>query len=103
MPKWQEPEWEMAKRIASLRRRFVRLPTNFDIHEWAIMRDFSDSVAPGRIRAELVDAIHGAGAFRSFKSALRRHRIEETWFKFREQAIEEIARAWCKEDHIPVE
>ncbi len=37
---WQEDEWETAKRIASTG-SFVRLPTEFDVHEWEIMQDFA--------------------------------------------------------------
>jgi hypothetical protein len=34
----EDEEWEMAKRIVSSD-RFVRLPTQFDVHEWAIMEE----------------------------------------------------------------
>ena len=51
----------------------------------------------------LVGAIcGGAGAFRHFKSAVRRLRIEQEWFRFRESALEEIAKAWLEENGIPV-
>src|ERR1019366_7963051 len=65
-PTWQKPEWEMAKRIVSTD-RFQELPTNFEVHEWAIMQDFSRSVESDRIREDLLQAIHGSGAFRNFK------------------------------------
>jgi hypothetical protein len=39
---WQKDEWEIAKRIASTD-RFLELPTQFDVHEWEIMQDFSRS------------------------------------------------------------
>jgi Uncharacterised protein family (UPF0158) len=99
LPEWQKDEWEVAKRIVSTD-RFVRLPSNFDVHEWAIMEEFSLSVESDRIREELLDAINGRGAFRSFKSAIRRHRIEQAWYKFREESLKEIAIEWCKEHGI---
>jgi|ERR1019366_586295 hypothetical protein len=99
LPDWQMPEWELAKRIASSD-RFVRLPTKFDVHEWEIMREFSDSVESDRIREELLNAIHGAGAFRYFKDTLRRRRMEPAWFAFRTEALAEIARDWCEEHHV---
>jgi hypothetical protein len=40
LPAWQKEEWEIARRIVSTE-GFVQLPTKFDIHEWAIMQDFS--------------------------------------------------------------
>jgi hypothetical protein len=80
--------------------RVLKLPTKFDVHDWAIMEQFSRSVENARIRGELLDAIHGAGAFRNFKATLRRHRIEEAWYAFRTEALREIAIAWCDEHHI---
>ena len=82
LPEWQKQEWEIAKRIVSTD-RFQRLPTKFEVHEWAIMQDFSRSLESDGIREDLLHAIHGAGAFRNFKDALRRHGIEPAWFAFR--------------------
>ena len=98
-PAWQKHEFDVAKRIVSTD-RFQQLPTKFDVHEWAIMQDFSNSVAPGWVREDLLNAIHGAGAFRHFKDTLRRHRIESAWFTFRAQALKQIALDWCEEHHI---
>jgi hypothetical protein len=96
---WQKHEWEIAKRIVATD-CFLKLPDKFDVHEWAIMRDFSHSVASDSIREELLSAIHGAGAFRHFKAALRRHRIESAWFTFRTEALKQIALDWCQENHV---
>jgi hypothetical protein len=68
LPDWQKQEWEIAKRIVSTD-RFQQLPTKFDVHEWAIMQDFSHSVESDRVREDLLNAIHGTGAFRHFKDA----------------------------------
>ncbi|HYL76186.1 MAG TPA: UPF0158 family protein [Bryobacteraceae bacterium] len=94
-----DEEWEIAKRIVSSD-RFRRLPTKFDVHEWEIMRDFSQSVESASIRDDLLFAIHGAGAFRHFKHNVRRHGIEQAWFAFRAEALREIAREWCEENQI---
>jgi len=99
LPAWQEQEWEIAKKIVSTD-RFQKLPTKFDVHEWAIMEDFSRSVESDRIREELLHAIHGAGAFRNFKDTLRRHRIESAWFAFRSETLRHIALDWCEENQI---
>jgi len=100
LPAWQKEEWEIAKRIVSTGGRFQKLPSKFAVHEWAIMQDFSGSVQSDRIREDLLHAIHGAGAFRNFKDALRRHRIEQAWFQFRAEALRQIAIEWCEEHEI---
>jgi Uncharacterised protein family (UPF0158) len=99
LPDWQKKEWEIAKLVVSTN-RFQELPTKFETHEWAIMQDFAHSVESDRIREDLLHAIHGAGAFRNFKDALRRHCIESAWFAFRAAALRGIARNWCEENHI---
>ena len=60
------------------------------------MRRFADSVQGRRIADELQEAIHGSDAFRMFKSVVRRHRIEQQWYAFRDEALAEIARDWCQ-------
>jgi hypothetical protein len=98
------PQW-MREDIPKVREalesgRFLRLPTKFDVHEWAIMERFSRGQENERVREELLDAIHGAGAFRMFRSTIRRLEMEEAWYHFRDQAIEEIAREWLEEHHL---
>ena len=99
LPAWQKGEWEVAKRIASTD-RFKKLPTKLDIHEWGIMEDFAHSVKPARIREDLLNAIHGSGAFRYFKDTVRRHRIESDWYEFRAKTLKEIAADWCEEHGV---
>ena len=99
LPAWQEQEWEVAKLIVSSD-RFLKLPSKFDVHEWAIMQDFSHAVKSEKIREELLHSIHGAGAFRYFKDTIRRHGIEADWFEFRAEALGQIAITWCEENQI---
>ena len=100
LPAWQKPLWEIARLIVK-DPRFLRLPSKFDIHEWEIMNDFSLSVRSASIREELLDAIHGSGAFRQFKNTIRRRRIETAWYEFRTQALRDIAMEWCEDHDIP--
>ncbi len=99
VPQWQQPEWELAKRII-FSDRFAKLADKFHVHEWSIMQDFANSVSSERISEDLLNAIHGSGAFRYFKDTLRRHRIEKEWYAFRSEALAEIARDWCEENQV---
>jgi Uncharacterised protein family (UPF0158) len=89
-------EQEAAAQVKSILESddWLELPGTFDIHEWQIMEDFGRSLSSPSQRAAVGDAIHGAGAFRTFKAAIRRLGIEETWFAFKERALETIARDW---------
>jgi hypothetical protein len=81
---------------------FLCLPEHFDIHEWDIMRRFAEDQSE-MDREMLLDAIHGRGAFRMFKSTIHRLGIVDAWYKFRDTAIGEIAREWLEEEGIPYE
>jgi hypothetical protein len=97
---WEEAECQVAKRITAAPDRFVKLPTRFDVNEWAIMRDFCSTVGSESLRNQLAAAVHGRGAFRRFKEVLRLHGIESEWFRFRAEALARIARDWCDEHGI---
>jgi hypothetical protein len=80
--------------------RWLELPDRFDIHEWSIMERFSRAQNTERIQRELLDAIHGAGAFRAFRSAIRRLGFEQRWYQFRDEALAGIARRWLEEHEL---
>lgn len=80
---------------------YIRLPTKFHIDEWQIMDDFAHWVKDGRISEELVYALRGRGAFRRFKDAIHRLGVAEDWYKYKDQALREIAIEWCEAHGIP--
>jgi hypothetical protein len=47
-----------------------------------------------------LNAIHGEGAFRAFRSAIRRLGLEQSWYQFRDEALAEIARSWLEEHKL---
>jgi len=100
----EAPAWErelIPKIRAALEGdRWLELPDRFDIHEWSIMEQFSRAQKSERIRRELLDAIHGAGAFRVFRSAIRRLGLEQSWYQFRDEVLADIARRWLEEHEL---
>jgi hypothetical protein len=100
IPEWQR---EVLPKIRAVLEsdRFLELPDRFDIHEWSIMEGFARGHGNDRIRQELLDAIHGAGAFRMFRSLIRRLGIEQNWYQFREERLAEIAREWLEAHKLP--
>ena len=100
LPDWQQENLPKV-REALESDRFLELPTSFDIHEWSLMERFSRDRATAMERQELLDSIHGAGAFRSFRGAIRRLRIEDEWHAFRASSLEQIARDWLEAHRNP--
>ena len=100
------PEWEQeairqtAEVLTDEIDDYVPLPSRYDIHEYAIMEDFCHSVAKPKIADDLFRSISGRGAFRRFKDAIRRHGIENDWYRFKDEAYKEIALEWCEENGI---
>ena len=85
---------------------FVPLPNQFDIHEYSIMERFCLSIDNDDLQDELLKAIRGSGAFRRFKGSIYRTEIQDDWFCYRNQALQNIAAdflegegiAFCKAD-----
>ncbi len=98
IPQWQRDNLPKV-REALESDRFLPLPDKRDVHEWSIMEQFARDQS-GRAGEILLAAIHGKGAFRSFRAAVDRLGLKEAWFKYRADAIEQIARDWLEENNL---
>jgi len=100
VPAWQQ---ELLPKIreAVESGRFPRLPDSFEIHEWSIMDRFGHTLEEPSARSEVLDAIRGASAFRSFRRTIDRHGLLERWYEYRKEAFEQVARDWLGEHGIP--
>ena len=95
-----ETDEELAELIENTPERFLRFPTQYEIHEYRIMENFIKSLPTGVVQRELAEAIRGKGAFRRFKATVRFHRIEQQWYDFLTEAYKSIAIEWCKDNHL---
>jgi hypothetical protein len=93
LPEWLSDELPRLREILTSD-RWLSLPTRFDVHEWAIMDDFTRSLDDAVLAEELSRAIHGRGAFRAFKDVVHRHGVQQNWYRFRDQAVADIAAEW---------
>jgi hypothetical protein len=101
LPDWQQEAVAEARQVAESE-DWLALPTSFEIHEWEIMDRFGRSLPTESERAAIADAIHGSGAFRSFKATIGRLGIEAAWFAYKARALETIAREWlAAHDLVP--
>ena len=98
-PDWEKEAFKEAKDVMNSE-KYLRIPTNFDIHEWEIMRDFCYTVEDENVMNDLLNAIHGRGAFRMFKDKIFHYGIREDWFDFRDKEFAEIAKRWCESHDI---
>jgi hypothetical protein len=99
-PDWQHDAIRIAKDIVETD-HYLPLPDRFEINEYQIMERFCLSVDNDDLRDDLCDAIRGRGAFRRFKDRIQVYGMAEAWYRYRDEALREIAMAWCEEHGIP--
>ena len=78
---------------------YIRLPSEFGIHEHQIMVDFS-LLQSDENQDKLLDKLHSKGAFRKFKNAVIDMDIEQDWFGYKDNRYINIAREWCETNRI---
>ena len=98
-PAWQHDAIRIASEMLETD-NYLPLPTKFDIHEYRIMERFCYSVDDDDMRDDLCNAIRGRGAFRRFKDTIHAYGIADDWYTYRDDALREIAIAWCEEHGI---
>ena len=99
LAEWEKDLTVIAKQIIETD-NYIKLPTKFDIHEYAIMEKYCQSIVDDELRKVMFSSIKGSGAFGRFKDNIRRYNIEEDWFDFRTEALKEIATEWCESNQL---
>jgi len=64
------------------------------------MERFCLSFPDAKVSNALLGSIRGSGAFRRFKDTIYQYRIENDWFKYRDEAYKEFAIAWLESKGI---
>jgi hypothetical protein len=103
LPDWQHEPVNLARNIQEqVGKRYLALPDKFDIHEWAIMDRFSETLKDARLRNDFHGGIRGAGAFRLFKRLLTEYNLWDAWNRFKQVELRQMAIQWCEENGITV-
>ena len=105
LPEWEREPVKLARQIKKddergTRLRYLALPDQFEIHEWALMEQFTRTLEDPVAGKQLQRSIHGAGAFRRFKILLDEFNLWDAWNRFRQAELREIAIDWCEEHGI---
>jgi Uncharacterised protein family (UPF0158) len=99
------PEWQrevLPKIIEAMTSDdWLVLPSKFEINEYDIMERFCCTLTDEVLRGDLLDTIGGRGTFGRFKNMLYRHNLKDQWYKFRDEALREIAIEWLEANGIP--
>ena len=98
-PDWQREAIQLASDVL-FTDDYLPLPSQYDIHEYEIMKRFCYTVEDDELRDRLLYRISGRGAFRFFKDTIYEHEITDDWYEYRYQAFKEIARNWLESHDI---
>ena len=99
-PDWQQDSIKEALDVVADGENYEELPDKFEINEYEIMEEFCESIGNERIGNALYSSIRRRGAFRRFKDSVFRFGMEEDWYRFREEALWDIAVRWCEGNEI---
>jgi hypothetical protein len=94
LPAWQREALPLIRDVLESK-DWLQLPHRTDIHRWSIMKRFCETHC-GEVRAELMNAIRGRGAFRMFREVLDGRGLRDAWLAFRRSALDETARKWLE-------
>jgi Uncharacterised protein family (UPF0158) len=98
-PEWMRPVLPGIKRALD-DDRMLPLPDRAHIDEWRMMQDFADQQDNCQCQVALSDAVHGSGAFLVFRRTIEQLGIEEQWRRYRDKAMENIARDWLEKNKL---
>jgi len=100
LPEWEKEIIPIYKDIQGNPDNYIQFPNQFYINEYSIMERFSLSLTNEKMRNILYSSLKGKGAFRRFKDTANELGILEDWYKYRDEAIKELAIEWCKENNL---
>ena len=70
---------------------YIRLPGQYELHEYRIMENFADTVTNEKMASKLWRALNGKKPFRHFKDTIYYLGIAQDYYKFRFKAYLDIA------------
>ena len=97
---WYREAIEQAREFINNEDDYIPLPSKFDFHEYSVMEEFILSLPIEEQRDDLLSMIKGKGAFARFKHGLERFLLLEKWHQYRDQALAELAKGWCRDNGI---
>ncbi|MGB8454485.1 MAG: hypothetical protein WCD89_19415 [Anaerocolumna sp.] len=83
--------------------KYVRLPNQYDIHEYEIMEEFAYAFPNPRYQEKLLRVLRVHKLYRNFKDEINRLGISESYYAWRLIALCKKAKNWSEENEVPYE
>lgn len=100
IPEWEKELIPIAKDIQNNPDNYIPFPNQYEINEYSIMEKFCISLDNEELSEIMYSSIKGKGAFQRFKNNIHNYGIADEWYKFKDEALKEIAIEWCEYNSI---
>ena len=94
-----DEENEKLLKAVNDRKRFVPLPSEYELNEYEMMEKFT-TLQKEEIQKVLFKCLNGKGIFRRFKDKLFDLDIREDWFAFKNEQLKVVASDWVVEENL---
>lgn len=83
--------------------RYYFLPNKYIFHDSEIIEEYIDEVDNEMIQEELEESFFGKEKYRRFKDTLKKYRLENDYYNYREKYLRNMAIEWCEKNKIEYE
>jgi arsenate reductase-like glutaredoxin family protein len=83
--------------------KYVRIPNQYEIHEYEIMEEFAYATPNPRYQEKLLRVLRGRKPYRNFKDEINCLGISESYYAWRLITLCKKAKIWCEENEVPYE
>ena len=83
--------------------RYYFLPNKYIFHDSEIIEEYIDEVDNEMIQEELEESFLGKEKYRRFKDTLKKYRLENDYYNYREKYLRNMAIEWCEKNKIEYE
>jgi hypothetical protein len=102
IPDWQREILPKVREVLESE-DFVPLPDNHEINDYSIMERYCYGIDDAALQEKLLHAISGKGAFSRFKDLIYQKDLQDDWYRYRNQALKDIAVDFLREEGIAFE
>lgn len=97
---WVETDEKLLEEIESSD-CYIRLPNQYEIHEYHIMEEFAEVIPVSKKQEQLMRALRGRKPYRHFKDEIINLNVDKEYYAYRFLSLCRLAKEWCEENEIP--
>lgn len=100
LPEWEKEFVPIYKDIVANPDEYIKLPDRFYINIYSVVERFILSLRDVNIRNKIYYEIKGKGSLGRFKDLTEKFGISDEWYRYKDQALRELAIVWCAENDL---